>query len=90
MAVLSQPKRFPARTNEIDAAIALSGLKKFEVADRLGIQHTAFSLMKAGVRAFPPELIVPLADILGISPDQVRDLFGLGYDSSTSPSQNQS
>ena len=66
--VLSEPVILGARLTEMRQR---SGLRQAEVARRLGIDPSVPSLWEQGKRAVPPSRLQPLAEILGVSLDEL-------------------
>lgn len=55
----------------------VQGREFWWVADQIGIPNYQFTRMKQGHARFPDEAVGPLAEIIGVSPDWVREKFGI-------------
>jgi len=77
LSTLNPPPKFPTQPDDFDRATEERGLKQKWLAWKLGLPAYRFSQMKNGYVAFPREKVVPLADLLGVSPDQVGAWFAV-------------
>ena len=89
---MSTKELIAVKTAEIDEQIRYRGLKQWWIAQtltkkvhdpelpndkQLVITESGFTKRKKGKMAFEDKLVGPLAEILGVSPDWIRDKFAL-------------